>query len=192
MPSRLIRRIHMYLALFLAPWMLAYALSTIVMNHGWVTGPVSFQVEREQAYQASFALDTSPRVMGQQILSDLGLEGAFAVQGPAPDGRLTINRQDLVSPRRVIYTPATGQVRIERAEFHTSAFLSRFHHQRGYGSVFAANKAFAVSIDLVIVAMVFWALSGLWMWWEMRATRLWGVASGLGGLVLFVVFLATI
>ncbi|MEO8425770.1 MAG: hypothetical protein ABI651_01530 [Verrucomicrobiota bacterium] len=31
--SRIIRRVHMYLARFLAPWMLMYALSTLAMSH---------------------------------------------------------------------------------------------------------------------------------------------------------------
>jgi len=30
--AKQIRRIHMYLALFLAPWVLMYALSTMAMN----------------------------------------------------------------------------------------------------------------------------------------------------------------
>jgi hypothetical protein len=33
MISKLLRRSHMYLALFLTPWMLVYALSTMGMNH---------------------------------------------------------------------------------------------------------------------------------------------------------------
>ena len=31
--SKVVRRTHMYLALFLFPWVLMYALSTLVMNH---------------------------------------------------------------------------------------------------------------------------------------------------------------
>jgi hypothetical protein len=31
--SRLIRRIHMFSGLFFVPWMLMYALSTLVMTH---------------------------------------------------------------------------------------------------------------------------------------------------------------
>ena len=31
--SKVVRRTHMYLALFLFPWMLMYALSTLAMNH---------------------------------------------------------------------------------------------------------------------------------------------------------------
>jgi hypothetical protein len=50
----------------------------------------------------------------------------------------------------------------------------------------------AVSVDLVIVALVFWAVSGVWMWWDMRATRLWGAVSLLAGVALFVGFLVTL
>ena len=181
----------MYLALFLAPWMLAYALSTIVMNHGWTT-PAAFQLERRQLYEASFPPDTPAREMAEHILRDFDLEGAFGVQGPARDGVLTINRQDLVTPRRIRYNRAAGRLTIERADFHTTTFLNRFHHRRGYQPPFVADKLFAATVDAVIVAMVFWALSGLWMWWEMRATRTWGAVCGLAWLGLFLFFLATI
>ena len=43
----------------------------------------------------------------------------------------------------------------------------------------------AVSVDIVVAAMVFWALSGVWMWWEMRATRRWGAVCLIVGLGLF-------
>ena len=52
----------------------------------------------------------------------------------------------------------------------------------------AANVVPA-NIDLVIVAMVFWVLSGLWMWWEMKMTRLFGALAAVGGLALFLFFL---
>ena len=41
----------------------------------------------------------------------------------------------------------------------------------GYATGYALDTIWAVSVDLVIVAMVFWVLSGLWMWWEMRVAR---------------------
>jgi hypothetical protein len=52
--------------------------------------------------------------------------------------------------------------------------------------------AMAVSVDAVIVAMVFWALSGLWMWWEMHATRWWGLACAVTGAGIFALFALTI
>jgi len=183
--SKLLRRTHMYLALFLAPWVVAYALSTIVMQHSWFQ-PAVFVFEREQPYDASFPEGTTPQVIGAQVLSDLGMDGAFAVQGPGPNGALTINWQHLVSPRRITYAPAAHSLKIERVGFQPGNFLNRFHHRRGYQQPFAADQLFAVSIDVVIVAMVLWALSGLWMWWEMRATRRWGMLSLVAGLAVFV------
>jgi hypothetical protein len=189
--SKVVRRTHMYLALFLTPWMAAYAISTIAMNHR-MPRPNVVVKEREQIYPNRFEPATPPREMARQILSDLDLEGAFGVQGPAADGRLTINRQDLLTPRRITFTPNDGRVIVERQELETSGFLNRFHRRRGYQQPYAADLAMAASVDAVIVALVFWALSGLWMWWEMRATRFWGIACGVAGAGIFALFVMTI
>jgi hypothetical protein len=189
--SLFLRRTHMYLALFLGPWMLAYGISTIVMGHG-LTAPQTFVLERDQPYAAAFPAGATPRDQAQQILSDLDLAGAFAVQGPTPEGRLTINRQDILTPRRIVYTPAAARVTVEKAAFRTTTFLNRFHHRRTYQQPFAADRLMAASIDLVVVAMVFWALSGIWMWWEMKATRTWGLVCLVSGVALFSFFVATL
>ena len=47
-------------------------------------------------------------------------------------------------------------------------------------------------MDVVIVAMVIWVLSGLWMWWEMKVTRALGAAAALGGAGLFAFYLLTL
>jgi hypothetical protein len=181
----------MYLALFLAPWMIGYALSTLAMNHR-MPRPANFVTELDRTYPNEFEPGTPPREIARQILADLDLEGAFGVQGPAADGRLTINRQAMLSPRRIIYTPQDRRIVVQRMELETSGFLNRFHRRRGYQQPFAADLAMAVSVDAVIGAMVFWALSGLWMWWEMRATRWWGLACATTGMGIFILFVLTI
>jgi hypothetical protein len=190
--SKIVRRTHMYLALFLSPWMLGYAVSTIAMSHRWTGGAPVYVKEGEQAYATEFAPATPPREVGRQILADLHLEGAYSVQGPAADGSLTINRQDLVSPRRIVYSPADRKLLIDRVDFSTGAFLSRFHRRRGYAQPYVPDRLMAVSVDAVVVALVFWALSGLWMWWEMRATRLWGIGCGLAGIGFFIFLTAVL
>jgi hypothetical protein len=189
--SKFVRRTHMYLALFLTPWMLGYGLSTIVMNHN-MTGPQTFVKEREQPYSIAADPAMPPRQIAEYILADLHLNGAFGVQGPQPDGTLVINRQDLISPRRITYNPTAKTVVVERVLPTSSQLLNRFHHRRGYQQPYAADQAMAWSIDLVVVSMVFWALSGLWMWWEMRATRWWGVAATAFGFGMFALLALTI
>ena len=77
--------------------------------------------------------------MAQQILADLGLQGAFGVQGPADDGRITINRQRMLSPLRITFTPRDRRLVVERMELETSGFLNRFHRRRGYQQPHAAT-----------------------------------------------------
>ena len=194
MLSKLIRRTHMYLALFLTPWMLMYALSTMAMNHRafFRAGPPAFETEREQRYEAAFASGATPRQIARQILHDLGMDGAHNVSKPAADGRLTILRLDPVTPRRIVYAPADRKLIIEREVFRAPAFLERMHRRRGFQHDYTIEDTWAFSVDLVIVAMVFWAASGLWMWWEMRATRRTGALFAAGGLALFGLFLIAI
>jgi hypothetical protein len=119
------------------------------------------------------------------------MEGAHSVNG-APSGHLTIVRLDPITPRRIIYTPQDGKVVIEKQVFRSTAFLERLHRRRGYQTPYALEDTWAFSVDLVIFALVFWAVSGLWMWWEMRVTRGWGSLAAASGLGLFVLFLVTI
>jgi hypothetical protein len=55
------------------------------------------------------------------------------------------------------------------------------HRRRGFQHAYALEDLWAFSVDFFIGSVIFWALSGLWLWWELRGTRPWGaVALGLG------------
>ena len=195
--SLLIRRTHMYLALFLFPWLLMYALSTAVMNHRALFvdeaghGAPQFQRERELVYDGVFPDGAELRTISGQILASLDLDGAHGVTR-RKDGAIVITRNDLLTPRRITYTPASRALLIERLPHRTNAMLERFHRRRGYATGYALDTVWAVTVDVAIGAMMFWALSGLWMWWEMKVTRRLGALAVVGGAGLFVLFLATI
>jgi hypothetical protein len=78
--SRLVRRIHMFTGLFLAPWMIMYALSTLVMAHHesvnsfYGSKSPILAKERELDYSRSFPTNLTRDAIAQQILSDLGME----------------------------------------------------------------------------------------------------------------------
>jgi len=188
----------LYLALFLTPWMLVYALSTMAMNHREFfkklneAGPPPFEKERELTYNGTFPGDADPKTIARQILSSLGMDGAHGAR-MSPDGsKVIINRFEPVATKRLTYSPADGKLVIEREVFRGPAFLERLHRRRGYRPDYPLESTWAFSVDLVIVAMLFWVASGLWMWWEMRMTRRWGAIFGVAGLALFGLFLFTI
>src|SRR4029450_2389899 len=107
----------MYLALFLTPWILMYALSTMAMNHReWLrkgSGEAmhQFEKESEEPYQASFAPGARPQAIGEKILQDTRLEGAFNARKDSA-GVVTIVRQDPGTPGRVSYCPAESTLAV--------------------------------------------------------------------------------
>ena len=196
-PSLIVRRTHMYLALFLFPWLLMYALSTAAMNHRTMFasaapgGAPQFERERQLVYDGVLPEGADLRLISRQILASVDLDGAHNVTRRT-DGAIVINRTDLLTPRRLTYTPADRALVIEKLPHRANVMLERFHRRRGYATGYALDTAWAVTVDLVIAAMVFWVLSGLWMWWEMKVTRPLGALAFAGGAGLFALFLATI
>jgi hypothetical protein len=197
-PSKLIRRTHMYLALFVTPWMIIYALSGLAINHAptlrSLYGEKLSQFEKvgEQDYTGVFSDDAEPRLIGAQILEHLGLAGTFNIQGAAGADRLVINRNSTFATHRITYLRRENRLQIERQRFTTPIFVNRLHFRSGYEQPFLASKIWAVVVDLAIVAMVFWVGSGIWMWWEIKPARVWGAGCALAGLGLFGLLLATI
>jgi hypothetical protein len=58
----------------------------------------------------------------------------------------------------------------------TRRFLTRLHVAHGYPSSPNARWFWAVIVDGMAFVMVFWAVSGLFMWWQLKATRWVGLA----------------
>ena len=144
--SKIVRRTHMYLALFLAPWILMYALSTM-----------------------------APTTCAAAATASQSLSGA------AP-----------LWMKRITYTPDNNNLRIERQESRMPTILEELHRRKGFEQNYLLADLWGITVDLVIAAMVFWVLSGLWMWWELKITRQWGGWFMLAGALLFALFIATI
>ena len=53
-------------------------------------------------------------------------------------------------------------------------FLTQLHQAREYPSGVGARWFWAVAVDAMALVMVFWAVSGLFMWWQIKAVRGWG------------------
>ena len=198
MLSKIVRRTHMYLALFLTPWMLMYALSTLVMNHRNFfreqneEDAVRYEKESEQTYGGTFAPDAGLSMKALQILKSLNMEGSHDARESPDRKTLRINRHDPLSPRRISFSADDGKLVVERQVFRTPAFLERMHRRSGYDSGYAVDRTWAFSVDLVVITMIFWGLSGLWLWWELRVTRWLGLLCAGLGIGLFGFFLATI
>jgi hypothetical protein len=185
----------MYLGLFLVPWMLMYAASTLVMNHRefvlslYATKTPAMVVERELDFSRSFPPGATREEIGALILHDLGLEGAHRVSGGKEGRPLVIDRLHAISPRRITWDAGSGKLVLEKQAFRSLTFLERMHRRRGYEQPYAVDDTWGFSVDVATLAMVFWSLSGLWLWWELRGTRFLGALCAGAGLTLFILFL---
>jgi hypothetical protein len=195
--SRLVRRIHMFTALFLVPWMVMYALSTLVMTHREFVGSYyssknpALVTERELDYSRSFPTNSTREQIGDQVLQDLGLSGTHYVSGGKNGKPLVIHRQHALTPRHITFDAPNNKIILKREEFRATNFLERMHRRRGYNS-YALENTWGFAVDVAVVTMAFWSLSGIWLWWELKSTRRWGALSLAAGLGLFAMFLALI
>ena len=138
MPSATIfaRRIHMHLGLFLIPWVLMYALSSLVFNHfatlrSWYDGNLNqFEKVEEFAYAA------------RQILIDLDMDGPHFVRGNLQSGRLTVMRQKGVGVTRLTYSEDEGKVVVEEQVANAANVLTRMHIRHGFQQDYWSAKLF--------------------------------------------------
>ena len=56
----------------------------------------------------------------------------------------------------------------------TKNFLQRLHLSRTYSPHFNIRWFWALLVDGMVLSMVFWGLSGMIMWWQIKRTRLLG------------------
>lgn len=71
-----------------------------------------------------------------------------------------------------------------RKQINTKSFLQRLHLSRAYSPGFDTRFFWALLVDTMVVAMIFWSLSGVVMWWQVKRTRRWGAVVILFSLVL--------
>jgi hypothetical protein len=134
----------------------------------------------------------TPQQIALQLMASLDMEGAYAIARSASPDKIVINRQHPVSPRRITYSVTDRKVTIEKMVFSGTSFLERMHRRRGFQHNFFLEDLWAASVDLTILGLFLLALSGLWMWWELKVTRGPGALALGAGVALFGLFLAVL
>lgn len=126
-------------------------------------------------------LDPDPldaaRTATSQILNSAGI----AFQGtPRPFGWTKLNFLAEVDGRlaRITYVLKDGHLDI--VEFNgdhgmsTRGFLMRLHTSHGQPPHWNGRMFWSLLTDAMAIAMVCWGLTGLYMWWQMKRTRVFG------------------
>lgn len=139
------------------------------------------------------------KTMGE-VLKELGLEHGAITFRTVPAVEFDIEENGEIhrarfatNRRRPVATPAarrgeriqSGRVALvgkATEELDWRSYLLRLHTSRGYPAERNARWFWAIAVDAMFATMTFWGLSGLFMWWQLKRTRLLGalclLASG--------------
>jgi hypothetical protein len=112
------------------------------------------------------------------LLGKLGIDAASTTIRNPPDLVCTIENEG--RRWRVAYNLQSGALSARPADdpeggLSTRLFLTRLHLSFTYPSRIDARWFWAIAVDAMFVAMVFWGVSGLLMWWQIKKLRAWGL-----------------
>ena len=108
------------------------------------------------------------------ILQQFGLSDGEASTGRRAPNLLFSAEADGV-PCIVSYNLGNGLISAVREDdpqaMETKSFLQRLHLSRTYSPQFNTRWIWALLVDAMFLSMVFWGVSGLLMWWQVKRTR---------------------
>jgi hypothetical protein len=190
----MVRSVHLYTGLFLAPWFLVYATSGFFLNHNkWLIERLKITPAKwEPVQEVPFTPDeTFPRTAPEQavvILDRVGLPGAHNIVGNPNAPQMVIMHPSAAGAYRVTWRRAARLLVVERMRpFSVFRLLHALHFRFGYQQPYFAYVTWAALVDIVTISMWVWVLSGFYIWLRRPRRRLVGSLFAVGGSVLFIV-----
>lgn len=126
-------------------------------------------------------LDPNPldaaQASAKQILSSVGIESESSLR---PFGWTKLNFLANVDgePARVTYVLKDGHVDVTKYSDQDGMtqrhFLMRLHTSHGQPPHWNGRMFWSVAVDVMAIAMVCWGLTGIFMWWQLKRSRLLG------------------
>lgn len=197
--SHIIRRTHLYLALFGLPWIVMYGVTAIAFTHaGWFEKPKDLYNSFSDAWTEEGSWECDVVIPPQGEISRSISAELVAIAGVEADAfggyRSGSNEVSVYFPsfhelRRLTYRVAEKRLYLHRSEPPLQNTLSGMHGRAGYQHDGILNFVWALMVDVTSVGFVLWVLTGLYIWWQSPTIRLWGAAALIGGIVSFVAFL---
>ena len=194
--AQLNRRTHLYLGLALLPWFFMYGISSIPFAH------TPFFERRDAAkglplwtLRATHTVDVPVpegreqlRALGATLLNQAGVSaGSYGVYRQSPT-QVNVYAYSFRHSTQLKYFIDEKRLTVEDRRFRWDHFLTGMHGRGGFEQEGALNRSWSVIIDLVCGAIVIWIATGLYMWWGLPASRVWGWIAIAAGTLTFAVF----
>ncbi len=187
-----IRRAHLYMGLFLLPWVIMFGVSSIPLNHVMSPDPVRWTQVAEHRFSAVVPpAGENLRPIGREMMNAAGVNGGYFVNRANPR-QVNVNHPDFLTPVRVIYYTEESRLTVEHRDFSTRQFITGMHFRGGYDMGGFWDSVWALLVDIVSIALMLWIATGIYMWWQLPSTRRWGWLALGSGAICFAVIIATL
>ena len=197
--SHLVRRAHLYLALFCLPWFVMYGVTSIAFSHAdWFdTGRDLYNTAgdawtEEGSWPCTVAVPETgevPRDVATQLLAVAGIDvdayGAYRSGARQIDVYVVAFWQT----RRLSYRLDEQRLFLYSRSSIPQQILTGMHARAGYQHDGLLNDAWAFMVDLVSIGFLLWVATGLYIWWQLPGMRRWGAVGLLAGVLSFAGFL---
>ncbi len=197
-PYRLTRDLHLYVGLFVSPFVLVYAISAIVLNHAFLPWGGDDTAVETRSVTVRIPDDTNSLQVARQLRAQLDLHGeigfvnrnrrterlSFPVETP---GVTTTVRVDLRS----------GVVELGRKETGVWSGMVYLHRIPGPHNVsirgnWIATRVWGWIADASVYLLLFVSASGIYLWAVLRAERKAGLVFLGAGALSFVLLVVGI
>lgn len=171
-----IRDLHLYAGLFLSPFLLVFAVSTLVLNHPARSANAAATTTRKDI-AVDVRGDVGSVEHARAILEQLGVTGEIDyVRHNAKAGRLFIPVAKPGEATKVDVDLRAQRATVERQERGLADALVYLHKMPGPHNVkFRGNWVYltwwGVTADVVVYGLLFLTLSGVYLWWALKSER---------------------
>ncbi len=170
------RDLHLWLGLFLSPFLVVYAVSTVLVNHNVRTAQ---DAARETSEPASVVVpDTEDRIaLGKDIIAQLGLTGELGGVRRQPAQNRIIVPVNVPGKRRVVTVDTTtGLATVETTTTGLLNGLVYLHfapgqHLVGISGNWLGMRLWHWMADATVYIVLFLSATGVYLWTVLRAER---------------------
>jgi hypothetical protein len=192
------RDLHLYVGLFISPFVLVFAVSVLYLVHGLAVRPAPGAADRARTVANVVVPDDALRLQGRERVDALRpILAQLDVRGEVDFVRHVAQEHRLIVPVRlpdrdtvVTFDYEQRTARIASIEHAMSAALVYLHKMPGpHNADVRGNsllmRVWRVGADATVYAILFLTLSGLYLWFALRAERRIGLLLMLAGAATF-------
>ena len=192
---RWLRDLHLYFGLFISPFVLLFAVSVFYLNHGKL---IRVSQRPPEMYRNLTIPEGLDRLKGREavdraraILPQVGVEGEIGyLRYVSADRHLIFPVSKAGSEATVDVDIAGRTATVNRRSMDLWESLSYLHKMPGPHNVavrgnWLGTRAWHLFADATIYLLLFISMSGVYLWWAIRAERTIGLSLLTAGAVTF-------